>query len=230
MPQADLPTSWSLLQGAAAGDDALRSQFASRYEAAIRNYLRHRWRGQPALEHLEDAVQDTFLECLKPGGVLVRAEEGKGEFRALLYGVVRNVARRHEEKMARSFHRRAGAPSGLDQVPADAEGLSTAFDRAWAQAVLQQAAHEHRAAAQLAGDDAVQRQEILRLRHDESLPVREIAARIGVDDVDSVHNDYRRARREFSRHLKKVLQAHTGSQGSELEAQLRRLPELISRK
>lgn len=132
--------------------------------------------------------------------------------------------------MARSFHRREAAAPELDQVPADADGLSTAFDRAWAQAVLQQAAHEHRAAAQLAGDDAVQRQEILRLRHDESLPVREIAARIGVDDVDSVHNDYRRARREFSRHLKKVLQAHTGSQGSELEAQLRRLPELISRK
>ncbi len=227
MTEPDLPTSWSLLDGAAAGNSSARSQFAERYEQPIRRYLQHRWRGQPALRNLEDAVQDAFVECFKPSGVLQRVDADRGEFRALLYGVVRNVARRHEERVARSFHRAADEDQDVHMVAADAEGLSRMFDRAWAQAILAQAAGAHEAAARTAGPDAVRRQQVLRMRHDDGLPVRDIAQRLGIDDVASVHNEYRRGRREFAAHLKAALGAHTGATGDELDAQLGRLSDLF---
>ena len=60
-------------------------------------------------------------------------------------------------------------------------------------------------AASVDGDaNARRRVRILRMRHDDGLPVREVATALGDPDVAQVHVDYRRARREFAVHLRAV--------------------------
>src|SRR4051794_3289330 len=95
-------TCWTLLRDAAAGGAASRAEFAVRYAPAVRAYLAARWRGSQQLRELDDAVQEVFLECLRDGGLLDRAQAGRpGGFRAFLYGAVRNVALRAEASRAR---------------------------------------------------------------------------------------------------------------------------------
>lgn len=95
-------TCWTVLHAAAGGNDAAREEFARRYAPLVRAYLAAWWRGSPLVGEVDDAVQDVFVECLRDGGMLERAEPGRsGGFRAFLYGLVRNVALRFETKRAR---------------------------------------------------------------------------------------------------------------------------------
>ena len=95
-------TCWTMIRAAAAGDDEARASFAQRYEGVIRVSLAGRWRGSPLQGSVDDAVQDVFLACFKEHGALERADSGRGRrFGAFLYGVVRNVARRFEERRMR---------------------------------------------------------------------------------------------------------------------------------
>lgn len=214
------------MRAASNGDEAARSAFARGYAMPIRAYLLHRWRGRPVVSHVEDAVQDVFVECYKPGGVLHRADPTVGEFRALLYGVARNVARRHEESAAKSIRRSAEESVDLDELPHQTETRSRVFDRAWAQSLLREAVELYRAAAD--GDPGAEtRFRILRLRHDVGLPIREVAAALGEADVARIHIEYRRARREFVAHLRIVVATHTGVTGVRVEAECRRLAGLL---
>jgi hypothetical protein len=100
----------------------------------------YRARQQIAGADLDDAVQEVFLACFRDGGVLGRADpERPGGFRAFLYGVARNVARQAE---ARRGRRPGQPPDGRDlaDLAADDESLSAAFDRAWAKALMREAA------------------------------------------------------------------------------------------
>ncbi|MBN2489659.1 MAG: sigma-70 family RNA polymerase sigma factor, partial [Planctomycetes bacterium] len=104
-------TCWTVIQGAARGRAEDREEFALRYAPVLRSYLQGRWGDSPLAAHLDDAVQDVFVECFKESGVLDRADRiGQGSFRRFLYGVVRNVARRFEERTA-----------GAREAPASAE-------------------------------------------------------------------------------------------------------------
>lgn len=221
-------TCWSVIAAAAEGDADARSVFARNYAGMVRSYLAHRWRGRLLADQLEDALQEVMVESLKPGGVLERADPSRCEFRSLLYGVVRNVARRFEERAARASRSGAAESVHLDELPEQAEALSRAFDRHWAQALIREALSAHRAHAATEGPDARRRFEVLRLRHDEGLSVQAIASRLGLRDVPSVHNDYRQARRAFTRHLRAVVAAHTGAGEGTVEQECRRLIELLS--
>ena len=76
-------TKWTLIQRAAGGDRAARSEFTTRYLPAVRAYLRARWSTRLAPDALEDAIQEVFVECLKERGVLERAQrERMGGFRS----------------------------------------------------------------------------------------------------------------------------------------------------
>lgn len=102
-------TCWTMISSAARGDAEQRTAFVRRYGAAIRAYLAARWRGTPLAQEVEDAVQVVFLECIKDGGVLSRADgERSGGFRAYLYGAARNVALRFESQAARHSRERSG--------------------------------------------------------------------------------------------------------------------------
>ncbi|MBX3463761.1 MAG: sigma-70 family RNA polymerase sigma factor [Planctomycetes bacterium] len=220
-------TVWTVLRAASRGDASARAAFAQGYAVPIRSYLQHRWRGRALAASVDDAVHDVFVECYKPGGVLERADPERGGFRPLLYGVVRNIARRHEELAARSGARAPGESVHLDELPHQAEALSRTFDRAWARSLLREAVQRHEAAAAAGDDDARLRLRILRMRHEQGMPVRTIAAALGEADVAVVHNAYRRARRDFAVHLRAVVAASTGVQGPAVDDECRRLTELL---
>jgi RNA polymerase sigma-70 factor (ECF subfamily) len=190
-------TCWTLIRDASAGDPAARERFARVYLPAVRSYLAARWRGLPL--DADDAVQDVFVECFRTGGALAKADaEWPGGFRAFLLGVVRNVARRHEAKP------RGGQP--LDpQLPADDPSLSKLFDRAWAQALLREAARVQRQAADT--DAQRRRVELLRLRFHDGRPIRDIAKQWGVDAA-KLHHEYATAREEFRQALRHVVAFH----------------------
>ncbi len=201
-------TCWTLLRGAAAGDRADREEFARRYLPVARAYLTARWRQRLNEDELEDALQEVFVECLRDDGVLERLQGGAREgFRAVLYGVVRNVALRVETAAARTNARRA-RDLPLEDVQADDPSLSRVFDRAWAVAIVREAASRLKARAR-AGDDpeARRRVELLELRFQAGLPIRTIAERWGVDAA-RLHHDYARARREFEAELRELVAFH----------------------
>ena len=147
VPPEPQETCWTVLRAASDGDEGARSMFARSYERPIRAYLVHRWQGQTLATEVDNAVQDALFECIKPGGVLERADPEKGGFRALLYGVVRNVARRYEERAAVAGKRAPDTSVYLDELAHEAEALSRVFDRAWAQSLLREAVQRHEAAA-----------------------------------------------------------------------------------
>jgi RNA polymerase sigma-70 factor (ECF subfamily) len=201
-------TCWSVIRGAAAGDATDRAQFAQRYVGLVRHYLGARWRGSPYQQDVDDAVQEVFLACFRPEGVLDRAApEHPGGFRAYLYGVVRNVARRVEEARAKAQAHLAPLNSEMSALPADEATLSRVFDRAWAQTLLREAAQRQAEIAAGKGPEAQRRVELLQLRFHGGLPVREIA-RLWQTDPGKVHHEYARARREFREALREVVAFH----------------------
>ena len=176
---------------------------------------------------IDDALQDCFVECLKPDGVLDKADQERGDFRALLYGVVRNVARRFEKRAANPTHVQPADSVHLDDLPAQQEALSRVFDRAWARSLLREAVLRHAQAARR-GDEATRtRYRIVRLRHQQGIPIRDIAAQLNAPDVDAVHNAYRRGRREFRTFLREVVARHTGAAPASLDAECRRVTDLL---
>jgi RNA polymerase sigma factor (sigma-70 family) len=220
-------TCWTLIQAAATGRAGDRDEFARRYGPVAREYLAARWRASPCLHELDDAVQEVFVECFKEGGVLERAERGRpGGFRAFLYGVVRNVALRLETRRARV--REQPPPSGveLDQIAREEAALSGVFDRAWARAILREAARRHEENARRAGAAASQRVELLRLRFHEGLPIRAIAQRWGRDPA-ILHHEYAKARDEFRTALGEVMSFHHPGSPAEIEDECRKLIALF---
>jgi RNA polymerase sigma-70 factor (ECF subfamily) len=209
-------TCWSVIEAAAAGAAGERQEFARRYGPVVRAYLAARWRASPCRQDLEDAVQEVFVECFKEGGVLARADRGRGEFRPFLYGVARNVALRLERARARAREQQTPDGVDLDGVPAAEEQLSRAFDRAWAKAVLREAARRQEQRADAEGDAARKRVELLRLRFHEGLPIREIARRWGADAA-ALHHEYARARQEFKAALLEVVAFHHPGAPAEVE-------------
>jgi RNA polymerase sigma-70 factor (ECF subfamily) len=195
-----------LIQGASEGERKAREEFARRYAPVIRAYLTSRWRNNSLKKEIEDAIQEVFLECFKQGGVLGKADqEREGGFRAFFYGVVRNIALKYEERASRRS--RAPLPStfDLDGVHAsENESPAEVFDRAWARSIMKEAAALMSARARERDDGAIERVELLRLRFQEALPIREIAGRWKVDPT-RVHRQYARARKEFEACLKEVL-------------------------
>lgn len=207
MPGPDT-TSWDLIVAAARGDGKPAGAFAERYGVFVRECLAARWRGSPLLAELDDAVQDVFVECFREGGALQRADPERGaRFRAFLAGVVRNVAHRHEAAHSRGVGFDTAAE---DELPDGERGASAILDRAWMRMLVRNAGE--RFLERCAGQGAAggRRWEVLRLRFEEGLPVREIAARLRAPP-DKVHQEYRRARRVFRSCLEEELAVHGGS-------------------
>jgi DNA-directed RNA polymerase specialized sigma24 family protein len=217
----EMQTSWTLIQAAARGDDAARTEFARRYLPMARIYLSARWSRSNCLDRLEDALQDLFLECVKSGGVLARlASAGTHDFRIYFLGVVRNVARRYEAK--------ARPMEALPQEPLDpGTSPSVRFDRAWAKGMMREARELQKALAANQGERAVRRVELLRLRFEEGLPIRKIAE-LWQTDAAELHHEYATARKEFMAALHQVLVSYQPQATmKEIETACRNLLELL---
>ncbi len=213
-------TCWTLIHAAAAGGRADRDEVVRRYLGVVRAYLADRWRGSALRNDLDDAVQDVFVECFRQGGALEAAGAGRvPNFRAFLYGVTRNVARR--------FERRSAPIVAPPQVEADEESLSRLFEKAWARSVMAEAARLQRRRAQDGGDDAMRRVELLRLRFEEGLPIRAIAGLWGVDAA-GLHRAYALARKEFKGALMEVVAFHHPGSPDEVEREAAGLLKSLS--
>jgi RNA polymerase sigma factor (sigma-70 family) len=219
-----LSTCWTLIRAAADGSPRERDEFARRYVPVLRAYLAARWRHSPLLQDLDDAVQDVFVECFRPRGVLVRLDVSRGAFRPFLYGVARVVALRRESRRPREQQPTTDVP--LEALPDDEPSLSQVFDRAWAKSVLREAARVMEERARTVGEAAVRRVELLRLRFQEGLPIRDIAARWQTDAA-RLHHEYAKAREEFRAALLEVVAFHLPGSPAEVEEEARRLLELV---
>jgi RNA polymerase sigma-70 factor (ECF subfamily) len=203
-------TCWTVIRAAASGSPADREELARRYLGVVRTYLASRWRSSALHADLDDAVQEVFVECFKEGGALEAAGAGRvPSFRAFLYGIVRNVARRFESRSLR-------ANSPLPEIPANEPSLSQLFERTWAQAIMTEAARLQRQQADKRGPEAAQRVELLRLRFEEGLPIRTIAERWGVPAA-GLHHAYALARQEFRAALLQVVAFHHPGSPAEVE-------------
>lgn len=221
-------TCWTLIRGAIEGDSHQREIFVRRYAPVVGAYLAARWRHSALRQEIADAVQDVMLECFREGGALGKVDDGApGGFRAYFYGIVRNVARNIEGRW-RSRNDREGQDFDRED-PADGDDTpSRVFDRAWAASVLREAARLQEVRANADGADAARRVELLRLRFDAELPIREIARRWEVDAA-TLHHEYARARREYRDALRTVLLSqHRGSPES-FAAEWEQFASLLSR-
>ena len=148
-------TRWSIVQAAAAGEPRATRMFAETYLGVVRAFLLQRWRGTATLPHVDDAVQEVFLDLFRTGGALARLDRSRApSFKSFLFGVARNVAMRHEERAAQSYVRKREAPSTLSGLPAREASMSRQFDVAWARRMVAKAAERQRAWAQTAGAEA----------------------------------------------------------------------------
>ncbi|MEQ1906757.1 MAG: hypothetical protein ABL888_21425, partial [Pirellulaceae bacterium] len=112
-------------------------------------------------------------------------------------GVLRNVALRRETQ-------RPAAEPLLTEVSSDDASASRAFDRAWAQLILKEAVRLQDKMATESGERAVKRLKLLRLRFEDGLPIRDIAA-LWNEDAAKLHHEYATAREEFSVALRQAL-------------------------
>jgi RNA polymerase sigma-70 factor (ECF subfamily) len=216
-------TCWTVIRGAAQGQAADREEFVRRYSGSAVAYLRERWAGSPLFQDIDDSVQELFFECFRDGGALARAEERPdSSFRAYFFGVLRNVARRHEKSRAREATKRAPSSFDLETVLSREEDATRAFERAWAGAVMREAAERLGRSAKDAGEEARLRLEILRLRFGSDIPIREIAKRVGLPPA-RVHHEYARARKEFASELFQVVSFHHPGTPGEVRRECRRL-------
>ena len=195
-------TCWTLIHAAAGGDRLARDGFARLYQPIARTYFATRWRQSPCLATLDDAVQDVFVECFKSNGVLDKVVETHPDgFRAFFHGVLRNIARRHESA-------RGVSHPIADDHATDETSLSRAFDKAWARSLLKEAARIQSENAKKTKDErATKRVELLRLRFQEGLPIRDIAVKWNVDPA-KLHHEFATARAEFRAALRKVIAFH----------------------
>jgi RNA polymerase sigma-70 factor (ECF subfamily) len=224
--ESSLPTRWSIVHGAAAGDAEAARVFAETYLGIVRAYLLKRWRGRPEIVGVDDALQEVFLDFFRAGGALGRVDPARpGGFRTFLFGVVHKVALRHEERAARERARLAAAASAAEPASPERDNASRVFDRTWALELLSRAQSQLEIAA--AGDPEAQRRlEILRLRFREDLPIRAIAARVGIEAVRA-HREYARAREEFKAALRAEVARTVATRGEDPERECRFLLELL---
>ena len=222
----DHSTCWTIVRGAASGRIADREEFARRYSSLVQAYLRKRWRESQLAALIDDASQEIFLELFRTGGALDRFDpERTGSFRGFLYGVIRNVARRFEEREhARERVKPAG--SALKAFPKDEAALSRVFDRMWALSVIREAIQLHRERQKNSDESSRRRVKILELRFGDGMPIRDIARKWSLDPA-RVHKEYARAREEFKAALGEVLSFHSPDSGGSVDSGIRQLREIL---
>ena len=202
------------------------SSFSRNYLQVIRRLLEARWRGTPMHRELDDAVQEVFVECLRPDGPLSRLNAERGSVSGVLFGVTRNIARRFEERAAKRAGQGQGTDSMFRDIAARESSLSVVFDREWARTMVRMAGERMRVRAESGSPGARLRAEVLRLRFTEGLPIRDIATQWDVDP-DSVHRAYAKAREEFRGYLRRVVAQHAVRTEVDLDQEVTRVLDLL---
>ena len=220
-------TCWTLIESAADGDRAAREAFVERYLPVVRAYLSARWKERLSRTEIEDAEQEVFVECLKDAGILEknRGRRGAG-FRAYFFGAVRHIAQKVEEARARKLDAPQTDNFHADVLPADDGTSSSLFDRAWAAAIMREAAELQAKTARSAGPAALRRVELLRRLFQEGEKIADLAREWNVQ-AEALHRDYAKARVEFADALKSVVAFHVPESDAAVERECRDLMALL---
>src|SRR5262245_16123202 len=227
MSRPEAETCWTIIGKASRGDRDARDAFVRTYWPVVHFYLSSRWKRSRLLHDLDDAIQEVFLDCFRARGALGRAQRGRtGGFRAFLFGIVRNVALRAERRA-----RDGRSVEYSDELVADDSSLqddsaSRLFDRAWAQSILRATVDRLETQARTEGPEPLRRVDLLRLRFHDGLPIRDIAARWGVDPAH-LHHEFARARKEFKAALMAEVAFHVPGTAEEIERECARIPDLL---
>lgn len=101
-PSDDL-RSWQEALAAARGDAAARAVFWLHHVRRIHAWLWLRWRHGTLRSSIDDATQEVYLECFRPGGAFAHFDPARAHHGVLpfLHAVVRNVAQRFERSRRR---------------------------------------------------------------------------------------------------------------------------------
>ena len=145
----------------------------------------------------------------------------QADFRAFLFGVARNVALRMEASWARDRMKSATGAVSLNGIVDSEESLSREFDRAWAEEIMPPSSPETKMErARANGAEAQERVELLQLRFQEGLPIREIARRWQTDAA-RLHHAYAVAREEFRAALMEIVAWHHPGTAGQIETEVR---------
>jgi RNA polymerase sigma-70 factor (ECF subfamily) len=143
------PTRWSLIAAARGPEEERRAgleELVREYWRPVYVFIRASW--SKSNEDAKDLAQE-FLTRLVEGGVVEKADPGKGAFRHYLKGALRHFLmdeRKSEGRAKRGGGRRIvsfDAGEGLPEVPSGAEPEEL-FDRAWGRSLLDRAVEELR--------------------------------------------------------------------------------------
>lgn len=170
----DDPRCWQEALAAARGDAAARAAFWAHHARQIHAWLWLRWRHGTLRSSLDDAAQEVYLECFRPGGAMAhldptRAHHGLAPF---LRAIVRNVAQRFERARRREREHREAYATGRATTDAGvandtAHGAVDHEQLAAALARLERDDPEH--------DGPHSLRTFVRLHFEQGLPVRAIA-------------------------------------------------------
>ena len=122
--------------------------------------------------------------------------------------------------------REPGEVVDLERIAGGEEALSQVYDRAWAKAIVREAAERQSALATHRGEAALRRVELLRLRFHDGMPIREIARLWGLDAA-FLHHEYARARQEFHSALRDVIAFHHPGSPEEVDRACAQLLALL---
>lgn len=195
---------WQLARAAATGDEEARTQFWNRHVRAVHLWLWFRWRHSSLRGFVDDATQEVFLECFRPGGALAHLEVDKAAHGvvAFLRGVVRNVAHRLERTQQRQLAHRRQLREAMPMQPANGDDAAERIDTAWQHG--QVAAALSRLDREEAGASPHSLRAFLKAHFEDGLPVHTIAAAWQMKP-EHVHELRRRACRRFRDCLLRVM-------------------------
>jgi len=138
-------TRWSLLAQATVNGDAAQRQawaeFYRRYREPVVSFIR---RQTPDAARAEDLAQEFFLHLME-NATLQRANPQRGRFRSFLRGALVRFLSRDRERSQAEKRGSGQAPVSLETLANDDEepvvpaAVAQAFDREWAQLILERA-------------------------------------------------------------------------------------------
>ena len=220
----NVDTCWALIRAAAGQRDECE-EFGRRYTPIVRRVLTARWRGSALAAEVEDAVQEVLMACFREGGALERTDHLTSGFRAYLFGITRNIALSFERARARRLARVRPGPTP-DAVSWES-GLARVFDREYARALVRESMDTMAKRAGLQGAAAQRRVELLRSRHEEGLPIREIATTWQADPA-KLHLEQQKAIREFRSAFREVVGLSERCSRIDIDRECERLLNLLA--
>ena len=197
-------SSWALVVAAADEDRVALAEFARRYDQFVRRVLAKRWLSSPCRRYFDDAVNAVFVECIKPYGVIQKAQSSKGvSFRSLLYRVVCHVAARFERDHVRDARVVCDSANLAELTESDHNLLEQLTREEVSDAIRRSLAMMTESE-----DDATRRRgELLRQHTCEDLKIIHLAS--GDPQVaEALHREHSKAKKEFTQILFSVIQVN----------------------